>query len=424
MSLQVPLRDFPSEKVHVVWDSELKGFSSDDRRMKQATDLSSSFSSKTEFRRTELREAVNDDLSVDQTKLQFLANMNHELRTPLTGLMGAAELLGMTSLTEEQRHYLQIFRNSSEQMLGIVNDVLDYSKMATGQLRLSYSCFDLRSLLHESFLHFEPYAQRKGLSLAYNIDASVPKQFYGDEQRLSQLLGHLVSNAIKFTSRGFVEIDIGLEGEFIFFKVRDSGIGIAVDQLDRIFDSFFQVDSSHSRSYGGTGLGLAICKYLTLLMGGDIVVSSESRKGSEFHVRLPYLNSILGMSLAKSKLKRLPRKILLVEDNEINQALILLLFNKRGIPIDIACDGQEGLDLHRKNHYDLIFMDMQMPVMNGVDATRAIREFDSQVYIVALTETLAPDVEAQCAQNGMNDCFAKPLDQGRLENLLGMFACH
>lgn len=397
--------------------------------MKQANDLSTlngkPFSPKSSgLRHSELRKAVDDDLSLDQTKLQFLANMNHELRTPLTGLMGAAELLGMTSMTDEQRRYLQILRNSSEQLLGIVNDVLDYSKMATGQLRLSYSCFDLRSLLHESFLHFEPYARRKGLALVYNIDVSVPRQFYGDERRLSQLLGNLVSNALKFTQRGSVEIDINQEGNFISFLVRDSGIGIASDQLDSIFESFFQVDASNSRSYGGTGLGLAICRYLTLLMGGEINARSELKQGSEFQVRLPYVNDILGMPLSKTPFKVSPTKVLLVEDNEINQAIMLLLFNKRGIHIDVAGDGKEGLDLHRKNQYDLIFMDMQMPVMNGFEATQAIREFDSHVYIVALTANLLPELEAQWLKIGVNDCIAKPLDHERLESLLGMFACH
>jgi CheY-like chemotaxis protein/nitrogen-specific signal transduction histidine kinase len=396
--------------------------------MKQASDFSArkeqymspmSHSPKNKGR----NDSVNDELSVDQTKLQFLANMNHELRTPLTGLMGAAELLGMTCLSEEQKHYLQIFRNSSEQLLSIVNDVLDYSKMATGQLSLNYSNFDLRSLLQESFLHFEPFAQRKGLTLRYNIHPSVPRLYYGDQQRLSQLLSHLVSNAIKFTAQGLIEIDAQQCEEALTLNVRDSGIGISSEQLPHIFDSFYQADTSHSRSYGGTGLGLAICKYLAILMDGEITAISALRKGSSFRVRLPPMRKPSELALHPLR-KMQGTKVLLVEDNEINQAIILLLFNKKGIQIDIAADGQEGLNLHRKNRYDLIFMDMQMPVMDGIQATREIRSFDPHVFIVALTSDMHPDSEKECLQIGMNDCFAKPLDQNRLESLLGMIACH
>ena len=361
---------------------------------------------------------VNNQLSLDQLRLQFLANMNHELRTPLNGLMGAAELLSLTELDAEQRHYLDIFRNSNQQLLSLIENILDFSKMLSGEFILYKNHFDIKQVLKECNEHFLPFARKKNLSLDFEIADSLPRWMYGDAKRLSQIVYHLVGNAIKFTHEGGVAVTVSCECDQVEFKVRDSGIGISTKKQSLIFEAFYQEDSSHTRQYGGAGMGLAISRFLVKAMEGDLLMSSEPNRGSEFHVRFPYLFGAEAEVLDPSLGGRAQPRILLVEDNEINQAIVYLLFSKRGIHIDIAQNGLEGLNSHRTLAYDLIFMDMQMPVMDGIEATRQIRKFDEEVQIIALTANFSPEEKRRALEVGMNDFLPKPLNQACMERLV------
>lgn len=360
---------------------------------------------------------VNSEISLDQLRLQFLANMNHELRTPLHGLMGATELLALTKLDGEQKHYLDIFRSSSQQLLGLVDNILDFSKMLSGELRLHRSHFDLKQVLKDCYDHFLPFAERKDVQLNLYISDTCPRWVYADAKRVSQILYHLVANALKFTPQGSVGILVGCEKKQAVITVRDSGVGIATEIGDKVFEAFYQEDSSHTRKHGGTGMGLAISRFLANAMDGELKMNSELDRGSEFTLKFPYLLPEESPAEKAAQEQAQPR-ILLVEDNEINQAIVYLLFSKRGLHIDIAQDGLEGLNSHKKNHYDLIFMDMQMPVMDGIEATAKIREFDVDVQIVALTANLVPEDKEKAIKAGMNDFLCKPLDLMSLEKVL------
>lgn len=366
--------------------------------------------------REDVTKSVDNQLSLDQLRLQFLANMNHELRTPLNGLMGATELLSLTALDKEQQHYLDIFRSSNQRLLGLVENILDFSKMLSGEFKLQRNHFDVKQMLQDCYEHFLPFAEKKHLTLDFRIDDSLPRWIYADAKRLSQIIYHLVANALKFTHHGGVALAIACARDHVELSVRDSGIGIPKDKQDLIFEAFYQEDGSHTRKYGGAGMGLAILRFLVNAMEGDLQMSSEPNRGSEFLVRFPYL--IGSEAEDRHPASTAQPRILLVEDNEINQAIVYLLFSKRGIHVDIAQDGLEGLNSHRQNSYDLIFMDMQMPVMDGIEATRQIRCFDKEVQIIALTANLCPEDKQKGLEAGMNDFLCKPLSHASLERLL------
>jgi CheY-like chemotaxis protein len=361
---------------------------------------------------------VNTELSFDDLRLQFLSNMNHELRTPLNGLMGAAELLGRTDLDAEQRHYLDIFKRSNQQLLGLIENILDFSAMTSGELKLENCCFDIKQVLQDCYEHFLPFAEKKYLSLEFTIADNLPRWLFADGKRLSQIIYHLISNAIKFTHQGGVTLDISADGFEIFIKIKDSGIGICKTKQNQIYQAFYQEDSSSTRKYGGAGMGLAISRFLVNAMKGEIRMTSEPKQGSEFSIRLPYRNGPQTDERKSLVSIATEPRILLVEDNEINQAIIYLLFSKRGIRIDIADNGLEGVNSHKKDPYDLIFMDIQMPIMDGVEATREIRKFDRKVEIVALTANFCPEDKKKGLDAGMNDFLSKPLNHAVMERLL------
>jgi signal transduction histidine kinase/ActR/RegA family two-component response regulator len=402
------------EIVQSLFSNRLSGPRTKQRFLKKVSALSSPRLLRSD---AEAMSQVNSELAVDQLRLQFLANMNHELRTPLHGLIGATELLSLTSLDSEQQHYLEIFRSSSQQLLSLVENILDFSKMLSGEFKLHKTHFDLKQVVSDCYEHFLPFAQRKAVSLILALDESTPRWINGDAKRISQIVYHLVANALKFTSEGCVTLSVAADPEFVTICVRDTGVGIPVAQQDRIFDAFHQEDVSHTRKYGGVGMGLAISRFLANAMEGDLKMNSKPERGSEFSVRFPYTLNPEHERTEASAVGQQPR-ILLVEDNEINQAIVYLLFSKRGIHIDIAQDGLEGLNSHRNKPYDLIFMDMQMPVMDGIEATRQIRLFDPHVQIVALTANLVPQDKDKALKAGMNDFLCKPLDQGSLEKIL------
>jgi PAS domain S-box-containing protein len=358
----------------------------------------------------------------------FLANMSHEIRTPMNGIQGMADLLLDTPLSEQQKEFAKIIKRSVNNLLVVVNDVLDFSKIKAGKLAIEKIEFRLKDVLDNVRAMFAHRIAKKGLTLQVYIDPGIPETLKGDPYRLNQVLINLVGNAIKFTDKGWIRVEVIAQERAgsqvnLLFSIADSGIGISEESLPHIFDHFSQAGLDISRRYGGTGLGLAICQQLLCLQGGEITVRSRENEGSTFYFRLAYgykrltdVNAVIPSVLADYSQCLAGRRFLVAEDNEVNQQLMDHVLRKGGATVQLAGNGDEAIAWLRQGHqYDLVIMDLQMPVMDGYAATRYIRqELRSSIPIIAMTATALVDEQLRCLEVGMNDYMTKPFEFAEL----------
>ncbi len=424
----------------------------------------------TEYRRTsqELQEAWRAAEAATRAKSEFLANMSHETLTPLNAIIGMSTLLLDTSLDQQQHEYVKTTLQSSESLLDILNDVLDYARIQSGRMEIEQHPFDLRVCIEEALDLVALEAARKQLKLSYTFTPHIPQKVIGDLNRLRQILVNLLSNAVKFTTHGEITLTIALlnqpttsenaqqlasqKTQMLSFVVQDTGIGIAQKHINRLFQAFSQVDTSVTRKYGGSGLGLAISKRLAEMMGGTIAVESTEGKGSTFSVTIAvalpqgtpdapphYKTPPVGEPAIQSHLMTRENmtatsvadyappavtsllRILLVEDNIVNQKVALRLLERIGYQADVASNGMEAIEAVRQTRYDVVLMDLQMPDMDGIEATRHIRTLlpaAQQPWIVALTAHAEADYRDTCLSLGMNDYLTKPIKVEQLVHAL------
>jgi len=371
----------------------------------------------------EARDAAN---AANVLKSQFLANMSHEIRTPLNGVLAMAEVMSMGDLAPVQRERLDVIRQSGGLLLAVLNDVLDLSKIEAGKLTLLTDDFDLELALAPARESFGVMARAKGLDFRFDIAEDARGYWRGDSDRLRQIIGNLVSNAVKFTPQGSVsaEFDLDPATGALRLVVADSGVGIAQEKLPQLFEKFTQADNSATRRFGGTGLGLAICRELTQMMGGSISVESREGRGSTFTVELPLERGEAPADEARAAVETADAdagslRLLAAEDNPTNQQVLSAVMGSLGIDIDIVADGRAAVDAWRAGAYDVILMDIQMPVMDGIDAARAIRAAERsdgrpRTPIIALTaNALSHQVEEYLAA-GMDGHVAKPIEIAKL----------
>ena len=363
-------------------------------------------------------------------KSEFLANMSHEIRTPMNAVIGMTNLLQYENLNSRQKEYAETIRNSGEALLAIINNILNLSKIEGGMMELEHQPFALQSVIVESLHLIRPIASEKDLCTAYDIDKNTPEVILGDPTRLHQILVNLLSNAVKFTEKGGVTISVfsrKLEGDDyeIHFAVKDTGIGIPDDKLGRLFQSFSQVDASTTRRYGGTGLGLVISKKLVEMMGGKIWIESEVGKGSTFHftiqaesTRKEPIDTFKPVSLSEADIQENldhGLDILLAEDNKVNQMVTERMLNKLGYRTDVVANGIEVLQALERHTYDVILMDVLMPEMDGLEATKAIRRrWPDGPKIIAMTASALEGDREECMRAGMDSYLSKP---ARIEDL-------
>ena len=394
------------------------------------------------IRESELRQrtlALQAD-SANQSKSEFLANMSHEIRTPMTAILGYSEILEENLVSEESessREAIAAITRSGKHLMVLINDVLDLSKIESGKFDVNIELCSAAEIVQDVFQSLRNGASKKGLELSIKYSTEVPSLVKTDGYRVRQILINLVGNAIKFTDQGSVTIVIGADDEHVWFGIRDTGVGITKSDIESLFEPFEQVDSSMTRRHEGTGLGLTISKHLATMLGGDIFIESQEGVGSEFRLEIPadYPSNMPTTSMFTGESEPEPAQIavgasdgcpvtlrgrvLLVEDGIDNQKLISRLLRKVGLDVEVRENGQLAVDLLREDHsFDLVLMDMQMPVLDGYGAARELRERGNTIPIVALTAHAMAGVRQECIDAGCNDYVSKPIDREKLYEII------
>lgn len=420
LELQLANVERERQSLQALLDARNKDFQDTNTALRQ---LNMNLERLVEERTREASQARDDALAASKTKSEFLAVMSHEIRTPMNAILGFTELLAKTPLTQHQDKYVRRIFVSGKSLLQIINDILDFSKIEAGKLHLEIIDFSIRDVFDQLREVFSSEAKTRNLALTFDVEALVPHRLEGDPLRFSQIVTNLVSNALKFTEQGHVKVTARLldfKDNFSTVEIlcEDTGIGIPESKIKRLFSPFTQADSSTTRRYGGTGLGLSICQSLCRMMGGDITIRSRAGVGSTFafSVCLNTLEGETATSLARVEAQEETldfsnKKVLLVEDNEINQELVVELLKDTGMAIDIANNGLEALEKVKLQPYDLVFMDIQMPFLDGFEVTRRIRKDigKKELPIIAMTANASNEDRENCIQSGMDDFVSKPI---------------
>lgn len=376
-----------------------------------------------------MEKSQQEILRLSQTKSNFLANMSHEIRTPLNGILGITNIMLEEDSTFTQKKYLNIIKNSSKSLKNIINDILDITKIEAGKFEIIERKFNIHNLINDIKGLYLFDIESKGIDFEISIDKNIPQTLIGDELRINQIISNLLSNATKFTEHGKISVIIEIEqidekSVTLSFKVKDTGIGIEEKLKNKIFESFTQGELSTTKNYKGTGLGLAISKNLVSLMNGEISFQSSKEVGTEFKFKIPlkYTNEKFQMDkVSTKKILRDKKYALLVEDSEVNQFIAKKMLTNIGFKVEIAHNGREAVELHKTGNFDIIFMDLHMPIMDGFEATKIIRKIDSTVPICALTASVLTEDVKKSKEVGMNNHLGKPIEKIEILKVLSSY---